>query len=132
MANATSLANLKAGDMTGLDRDAKGRIETSRAEMGRTRALAILENPTYQASLLARMIAGTAGPVEVWIHRIGYGDPPRPKDDTSDDEARFDRLRAKLRAFMKENPQEARTLGNMMARQSLPPGVIDAGTEKDG
>lgn len=120
---AKALANLKAGDMTGVERDGKGRFESSRAERGRQHALEILEDPTYKESLKKRMIAGEAGPIEVWVWRIGYGDPPRAREDDSDDQERFDRLRKRLRAFMKESPEEARTLAGIIAKQRQLPEV---------
>lgn len=122
MPNAENLLDGAAG----LERDARGRFGSSRAEQGRKRALEILESEDYIKSLNKRVAAGELAPVlEVWIWRIAYGDPPKPKEDTGEDEARFDRLRAKLKAFMKENPDEARTLGGMMARASLPAAIAE-------
>ena len=111
-----NIANLKAGDLAGFGRDHKGRIETSRAEMGRTHALEILNNEDYRNNLKARMVAGEGGAIEVWLWRIGYGDPAKPKEDGSEDEARFLRIREKLRSFMMENPDEARVMAALLAR----------------
>jgi len=116
--NPVSLANLRPGG----EKDEKGRFTTSRAEMGREHALSILNNPKYREQLARRMEAGEGGAIEVWIWRIGYGDPPKAREDSGEDEARFVRMRDKLRAFMKENPEEARVMASMLARQprSLP------------
>lgn len=110
--NEVAIANLRPGG----EKDEKGRFTTSRAELGRARALEILEDPDYRRVLKARMIAGEGGAIEVWIHRIGYGDPPKAKEDGGEDEARFIRMRDKLRAFMRESPEEARVMAAMLAR----------------
>jgi hypothetical protein len=84
--------------------------------MGRTHALEILNNEDYRNNLKARMVAGEGGAIEVWLWRIGYGDPAKPKEDGSEDEARFLRIREKLRSFMMENPDEARVMAALLAR----------------
>jgi hypothetical protein len=84
--------------------------------MGREHALSILTSPKYMAQLQARMEAGEGGAIEVWLWRIGYGDPPKAKEDSGDDEARWVRTRERLRAFMKENPEDARLMAAMLAR----------------
>lgn len=125
---AASLANLKAGDLTGFEKDERGRITTSRSEIGRQHALDILSDPMYRAGLKARMVAGEGGAIEVWLWRIGYGDPPKPREDSGDDEARWIRARERLRAFMKENTEDARAMAELVARGMplLPPGPPDA------
>ena len=121
-----SVANLKAGDLSGFERDAKGRITTSRSEMGRKHALDILSDPKYQKSLKERMIAGEGGAIEVWIWRIGYGDPPRAKEDDGEDRARFDRRREAMQKFMREHPREAAILAQFVAKGEEPPAEIKA------
>lgn len=111
--NDVSLANLRPGG----EKDEKGRFTTSRAEMGREHALSILNDPGYRDQLAARMKAGEGGAIEVWIWRIGYGDPPKAKEDSGEDEARFARMRDRLRTFMRENPEEARLAAAMLAQQ---------------
>jgi len=111
-----SLANLQPGG----EKDEKGRFTSSRAEMGREHALSILNSPKYRDQLARRMEAGEGGAIEVWIWRIGYGDPPKAKEDSGEDEARFVRMRNRLRAFMQENPEEARVMAAMLARQPRP------------
>ncbi len=128
---SASIANLKAGDTSLVDRDSKGKFNTSRAEMGREHALEILNDPDYRKNLATRMKAGEGGAIEVWIWRIGYGDPPRPKEDLGEDEARFVRMRERLRAFMKENPEEARVMASMLARQPAAPRLPEATPNAD-
>jgi hypothetical protein len=138
----STLANLAAGDLAaaGVQQDAKGKFTTSRSEMGREHALSILNSPKYREQLQKRMEMGEGGAIEVWIWRIGYGDPPRPKEDLGEDEARFVRMRERLRAFMKESPEEARVMAGMLARQTggpralpaTPPPPPDADSEKVG
>lgn len=122
--NPSSLANLKAGDMTGFDRDEKGRITTSRAEIGRQNALSILCDPEYQASLRTRMIAGEGGAIEVWLWRIGHGDPPKQRDDDVDEQARFAKRREAMQKFMREHPIEAAVLARAVAKGELPPAEV--------
>lgn len=120
----TSVANLKAGDLSGFERDGKGRITTARSEMGRAHALDILCDPAYRERLKLRMIAGEGGAIEVWLWRIGYGDPPKARDDDSDDRARFDRRREAMQKFMREHPREAAMLAQLVARGEEPPKEI--------
>jgi len=101
----------------GGEKDDKGRFTTSRAEMGREHALEILSSQKYRDQLQERMEAGEGGAIEVWIWRIGYGDPPKAKEDSGEDEQRFIRMRERLRAFMKESPEEARVMAAMLAQQ---------------
>jgi hypothetical protein len=108
-----SIANLRPGG----EKDVNGRFTTSRSEMGREHALAILNDPDYREMLAKRMKAGEGGAIEVWIWRIGYGDPPKAREDSGEDEARFLRMRERLRAFMRENPEEARVAAAMLAQQ---------------
>lgn len=117
---ATSVAQLNAGDTTGLERDERGKITTPRSEIGRQHALSILENPDYRKALEARMIAGTAGPVEVWIWRIGYGDPPRQREDDGGDAERFKRLQEAVRELLRDNPEASRAIAKRVAQ-----GVLD-------
>lgn len=91
-------------------RNQHGRFDTPRAQMGRAHALSILNDPDYQRNLLERMIAGEAGAIEVWIWRLGYGEPR--KDETEDELARerFAAMRAEVREFLRSHPEQARVI----------------------
>lgn len=121
-----SLANLRAGDKVDFQQDEKGRITNTRSDKGRRFALAICENPLYQKNAELRMIAGTMPPaVEVWLLRLAYGDPPRVKEDDSDEEQRWERARVRLRKLMKEAPEEAAAYAKIISlaggvRKALP------------
>jgi hypothetical protein len=119
-------SGLKAGNMDGVEKDAQGKFTSTRSERGRKHALEILEDPKYREKLMERMRLGDAGPIEVWIWRIGYGDPPRARDDDDGDAERFERMRVRLREFMKRHPDEARELRRAIAKglaedKALPP-----------
>lgn len=123
---AASLANLKAGDMTGLARDEKGKITTTRSEMGRQHALDILLDPGYQNQLKQRMIAGEGGAIEVWLWRIGYGDPPKQREDDGEERARFERRREAMQIFMRDHPEEAALFAKLIAKGLKPPAELVA------
>ncbi|HEY6547631.1 MAG TPA: hypothetical protein VI589_06985 [Vicinamibacteria bacterium] len=117
MSQEQRIVGLRAGEMNGVARDGAGKFHSSRAEMGREAALEILTSPVYRENLKKRMELGEGGAIEVWLWRIGYGDPPKPKEDSGEDEARWARTRDQLRAFMKENPEAARLMAEMIAKQ---------------
>jgi len=88
----------------------RGRFDTPRAEMGRTAALDILNDPDYRANLKKRMIAGEGGAIEVWIWRIGYGEPQKDDGEAEVQRQRFEAARAEVREYLKRNPQGAHIL----------------------
>ncbi len=110
--NPEFLAKVGVGDASRLPgkdvpRRTDGRFDTPRAQMGREHALSILNDPDYQTNLKARMVAGEGGAIEVWIWRIGYGEPQKDEAESERQKARFDSIRAEVREFLKRNPHQA-------------------------
>lgn len=91
-------------------RGAGGRFDTPRAQMGRTHALDILCDPKYRRNLKKRMIAGEGGAIEVWMWRIGYGDPQKDETENELQKAKFDAMRAALHKYLTEHPEQANIL----------------------
>jgi hypothetical protein len=113
-------------------RTSVGRFASSRLRKGETIARKILNDREYRENLLARMRAGVAGPVEVHLWRLGFGDPPKNENEREDETRRFARIREELLAFLREAPEEARALSVAVTRRplpfprpALPPGPID-------
>lgn len=92
------------------ERNPKGQFDTSRAQMGRAHALDILNDPQYRENLKKRMVAGEGGAIEVWIWRIGYGEPQKDEGEAEAQRARFEAARAEVRAFLLKNPAQAHVL----------------------
>lgn len=115
-------------------RDAKGKFDTPRAQMGREHALSILNDPTYRENLLKRMVAGEGGAIEVWIWRIGYGEPQKDDTDNEMERARFEAIRAGVKEFLKTHPQQAHVIDAavMGATRVLPRPMLPPPREDDG
>ncbi len=130
----------KVGDTSQLPgkdvpRRADGRFETSRAQMGREHALDILNDPDYRTNLKARMKAGEGGAIEVWIWRIGYGEPQKDEADAERQKAQFEAVRAEVREFLRRNPHAANVIDAQVqgATTVLPrPRLLKASDEDDG
>lgn len=97
-------------------RDKEGRLHTSKSERGRALAVELLEDPEYRDSLRKRLIAGVAGPIEIHLWRMGYGEPPKDDSSKAAEEERFRAMREQLQRYLKENAAEARKLNAVVTR----------------
>ena len=88
----------------------------SKAEVGRLLAMELLQDPTYRRELKKRLIAGVAGPVEVYLWRKAFGDPDKDDSERAAEAAKFEQIRTELRQFMLENKDRARTLNAIVTR----------------
>jgi len=102
-----------------------GKLTSSRSEAGRKVALRLLEDPEYVASLRLRLIAGVAGAMEVHLHRMAYGEPPKADLEKDRDQERFLAQRDAVLTFLREAPEQARALSAVVTRAprvlALPP-----------
>lgn len=103
-----------------------GRFETPRSKMGRDHALDILNDPEYRTNLKKRLIAGEGGAIEVWVWRIGYGEPQKDESEAEAIRLRFEAAREEVREFLKSHPQQAHVLDAAVqgARRLLPRPVL--------
>lgn len=103
----------KVGDTSHLPevpRDAAGRFDTPRAQAGRTHALDILNDPVYRENLKKRMQMGEGGAIEVWIWRIGYGDPQKDETESELQRAKFESMRQAVRDYLASHPEQANVI----------------------
>jgi len=113
------------GNPLGVTRGADGKLTSSRSEAGRKVALRLLERPAYVRSLYRRLLQGVAGTMEVHLHRMAYGDPPKADTERDQDQERFLAMREAVLAFLKDSPEQAKALNAVVTRAprllSLPP-----------
>lgn len=100
----------------GVTRAPSGQLTTSKSERGRALAVELLEDPEYRKSLRERLIAGVAGPIEIHLWRMGYGEPPKDDSGKAAEEERFRAMREQLQRYLKENAAEARKLNAVVTR----------------
>ncbi len=132
LAQVGNTAQLPGKEVT---RRPDGRFETPRSEMGRAHALDILNDEQYRAKLKERMVAGEGGAIEVWIWRIGYGDPQKDEAESERQKAQFEAVRAEVREFLRRNPHAANVIDAQVqgATTVLPrPRLLKASDEDDG
>lgn len=115
-------------------RQANGRFDTPRAQMGREHALDILNDPKYRENLKKRMVMGEGGAIEVWIWRIGYGEPQKDDTDNEMEKARFEAIRIGVKEFLRSHPQQANVIDAavMGATRVLPRPMLPPPPEDDG
>ncbi len=117
-------------------RGVAGRFDTPRAQMGREHALDILNDPDYRANLKTRMVAGEGGAIEVWIWRIGYGDPQKDEAEAERQKAHFEAVRAEVREFLRSHPHAANVIDaqvqgatKLLPRPRLVSGIVGPSAE---
>ena len=100
----------------GVTRAKDGKLTSSRSEKGRSFAEAFVNDPKYRAALRERLLAGVAGPVEVQLLRMAFGDPPKSDIEKDHDQERFRTMRGDVLRFLQEQPDEARVLNAVVTR----------------
>lgn len=109
-------------------RKASGKFTSSRSEKGERIAVKLVNDPEYRAALAVRLKQGVAGPIEVHLWRLAYGDPPKNDSIRDDEMKRFEDMRAQLFAFLQNSPLEARALSVAVSRRphpiALPAGTV--------
>ena len=93
-----------------------GRDSQSPAPGAREIARKLVEDPKYLRGLKKRLIAGIAGPVEVWIWRYAYGEPEKNEAERQRELERFERMREQLRHFLEKAPERAAVLDASVQR----------------
>lgn len=76
----------------------------------RSIARRLVENPRYQRELLKRLVAGVAGPIEVWLWRYAWGDPEKNEQEQERMRERYEQMRTQLLEFLKAAPERAAQL----------------------
>jgi hypothetical protein len=113
----------------GVVRAKDGKLTSSRSERGRKLAMDLLEDPEYRKTLRERLMTGTAGPIEVHLWRMAYGEPQKDDSGKAAEEARFAAMREQLGRFLREKADEARTLNAVVTRAprvlELPRPILD-------
>lgn len=126
----------KAGDASHLParkRGKAGRFDTPRAQMGREHALDILTDPLYRENLKKRMVMGEGGAIEVWLWRIGYGEPQKDETENELQRAKFEAMRAAVRDYLQAHPDQANIIDAQVqgARRVMPRPILVAKTGGD-
>lgn len=68
----------------------------------------LIEDETYQTNLQKRLNEGTAGAIEIWLWRWGYGDPKKGEDrEAEEDRRRFTEMRSSVLVLIREHPEIA-------------------------
>ena len=93
-----------------------GRLTTSRSEFGKEIATALVNDPQYRKGVLERLRAGVAGPLEVHLWRLAFGDPQKDDSERAAEIAKFDKIRDELRDYMSKNRDQARVLDAVVTR----------------
>lgn len=119
-----------AGKVLHLPQNEKGQFDTPRSKMGREHALSILNDDQYRENLLKRMRAGEAGAVEVWVWRIGYGEPQKDDTDEAAMRARMAAVRETVLGLLRDHPEKAHALSAVVegASRILPRPILVART----
>jgi hypothetical protein len=90
-----------------------------------------LDDPIYRIKLLRRFRNGEAGALETWFWRWKLGDPKPARAATDEsDRARFNELREKVLALIKDKGDEHQILEAQILGE-LPPRQIEAGDEDE-
>jgi hypothetical protein len=111
-------------------RKASGKFTSSRSEKGEKIAKRLVNDPDYRVALALRLKQGVAGPIEVHLWRLAYGEPPKNDSIRDEEMKRFQDMREHLFTFLQDSPLEARALSVAVSRRphplALPASVVPA------
>jgi hypothetical protein len=96
------------------DREARGvkgpDIPANRRSPARDIARSLVDDPVYLKKLRKRLYDGIAGPVEIWLWRYAFGDPGKNEEEARRQAELYEKMRADMRAFLKDAPERAKLL----------------------
>lgn len=108
------------------DRQARGvkgpDIPGARRAPARDIARSLIDDPVYLKKLRKRLYDGEAGPVEIWLWRYAFGEPGKNEDEARRQQEMYEKMRADMRAFLRDAPERAKLLELAVTRapRSLP------------